>query len=195
MAKSALAKRRDETELQFRSRLARARQEARDRSEPIAPHEAQRHGDYQAGFVTHVETNTKAHTLVNRGGTALDRWRNSGKLSDSQENAIDLCISLWLVAGRNDRVTANYGERIPGTGNADLRNALEIDARKDLHRIMDYFPGPLRIYWGVFEDICRHGHRADVAGAQLSPSARSADTRAHQVVCFVADIIAMKEGL
>lgn len=195
MARNQNLKRRDETELQYRSRLAREAQEQRDKSRPLVNGFTAAQGDYRPEFVHHVELNTKAQVMVNRGGTALDRWYRDNKLSTTQQAAIHLCLGLWRKAGRNDRVTANYGERVVGIGDANHRNASEIDARKHLHEIMDYFPGPLQTYWSVFENVCRHGMTASLAGAILSRSGRTADARAHQVVCFVADIIADRERL
>lgn len=190
-----LAKQRHETDAQYRTRMALADLGKRDKSESIVNRFAVANGDYRKEFVTHVEDNTKVQTIVNRGGSALDRWYASNKLSQSQIAAIHLCLRLWRLAGRNDRVTANYGERLGGGASAEHRANSEIEAREDLHRIQDYFPGSLRTYWGVFENICRHDMRADLAGSVLSKSGRTADARAHQVVCFVADIVAMKEGL
>lgn len=140
--------------------------------------------------------NRVAQVHVNRGGTPIARWRAVGALSDSQNRAIDHCIKLWEKAGVKPSLTAQYGERIPsGGGCAELAAASQIDARDSLWRIIDRFPGPLRTYWGVFENICRHDMPAGVAGGALSQSTRTADARAFTVVCFVADIIAEKERL
>lgn len=195
MGKAGLSKRRDETEAEWLSRRARAKQNERDRSEPIAPVEAQAHGDYRTGFVTHVETATKAHTLVNRGGTPVCRWEAAGKLDINQLAVIAMMERLWRLAGLNQRVTANYGERLIGGGNAEHRAANEIEAREDLHRIRNYFPGKLGDYWQVFEDVVRHGGPANDAGASLGYGSRGGEYRAHTIVCFVADVIAAKERM
>jgi hypothetical protein len=179
----------------YQSRLARERQEARDREQPLVTAEAEQHGDYQTDFVTHVETNTKAHTKINRGGEPVDRWKRDNKLNDVQVRTIDHCIRLWRLASINPKVCATYGERVLSNGNWDSRAVNEIEARDDLHRIMGYFPGPLKAYFDVFEDVCRHGIAAGVAGAALNHGSRSAEVRAHQIVCFVADTISAKEGL
>lgn len=189
---TTLRKRRDETEWQFRSRLARARQEARDRSEPIVPKEAERHGDYEKGFVTHVETATKAYTVVNRGGTPLCRWIAQKRLSQRQEAAIGYVTTLWRLAGLKTPLTAKYGERLDGGGDTEARANGEVEARRTLHRIQGYVPKP---YFDVFEDVCRYGIPAGVAGAALGYASRDAKHTAFLTVCFVADLIAMKEGL
>lgn len=190
-----LAKRRDETDLQWRSRLARLKAEERDRSEPLVPHEAQRHGDYQDDTLYSVNDNgqiVRAAVKRNRGGTPICRWIEANKLTSEQLGVINWCQRLWRMAGISQRVTANYGERIGGMGCIELSAANEIEARQDLHRLQGYVPRP---YWDVFENVCRHGIPAGHAGSTLGFGERSANDRAHTIVCFVADIVAMKEGL
>lgn len=165
--------------------------EALERANPFA----RQHGDYQSDFVTHVDTATKAQADVNRGGTPVARWTASGALNEAQQAVIAWCIELWRIAGTERRITANYGERIPGEGCVELANARQIRARDDLHRVKGYFPAPLDAYWHVFENVCRWDMPAGVAGSHLSRSSRSADVRAHQVVCFVADIIGSRERI
>lgn len=121
------------------------------------------------------------------------RWIASGKLTEGQQLAIGHVRRLWEVAGLERPVTANYGLVVGGVGCMERRAAVEIDAREDLHRCQGHVPGA---YWGVFENVCRWGQPAGVAGELLSAgSSRSAEVRAHQVVCFVADILVMKERL
>ena len=133
--------------------------------------------------------------IVNRGGTPVMRWLQAGKLSETQALAIQLCYSLWGRAGITQRVTANYGDRLPGNApqSEDQANS-ELTARRDLHRVQGYFNG-LEAWWGVFENVCRFDEPAGVAGSKLGFGNRSAEDRAHTTVCFVADIIATKEGL
>jgi hypothetical protein len=50
-------------------------------------------------------------------------------------------------------------------------------------------------YWAVFEAVCRDGEPAGVAGSSLATNARSSIDAARTVVCFVADIIAMRYRL
>lgn len=150
-------------------------------------------GDYQRKFVTHAETQTKAMAHVSRHDPVM-RWIAAGKLSESQQSAIGYVRRLWEIAGLKQRLTANYGQT-RGAGSAERRAAVEIDARNDLHRCQGYFPGPMKAYFNVFENVCRHGMPAGVAGLEITSSKRTADARAHQIVCFVADIIATYERL
>jgi len=150
-------------------------------------------GSYERKFVTHVETNTKSMAFVS-AHDPVERWLRDGRLSDSQEVAILAVRRLWRLTEQVRSITANYGERIGG-GSAEHRAINEIEAREDLHRIVGYFPGPLKAYFDVFENCCRWGMPAGTAGAELGYGTRSAQDRAHQIVCFVADIIASKERL
>jgi hypothetical protein len=184
-----------ETRIEHVMRLARMKANARSKEDPIVPVEAEAHGDYRNDFVTHVETGTKAYTKLNRGGSPVDRWMALGKLTEPQWAVIQWCYHLWDKVGLKQRTTANYGERIAGTGSSEWANLTQIEAKEDLYRIMDYFPGAARTYWAIFEDVCRFDVPAGVAGGTLGYGSRSADTRAHQIVCFVADIIASRERI
>lgn len=157
------------------------------------PTEAQlANGDYARDTIIHADTYRRETVYINRGGTPIARWALEGRLTDNQQRAISHCLYLWRLAGTEKRVTANYGERIPGSGDSEHRAVNEIEARDDLHRIMDYIPAP---YWNVWENVVRWDEPAGVAGSKLGFGGRSACDRAHQVVCFVADLIAMKERL
>lgn len=120
------------------------------------------------------------------------RWIAAGRLTEGQQHAIGYVRRLWDIAGLERSVTANYGHVAAGGGCAERRAAIEIDAREDLHRVQDYVPGP---YWSVFEQVCRWGEPAGVAGSALGFGDRSAQERAHTVVCFVSDLVGMKERL
>lgn len=125
------------------------------------------------------------------------RWLSATppRLSDSQKRSIDHVRRLWELSGLQQRVTANYGQAIGGIGSTEHRAHLEIEAREDLHRIKGYFAGPLSTYFDVFENVCRWGEPAGVAGSTLGFGNRSAQDRAHTIVCFVADYVAAREGV
>lgn len=160
------------------------------------PTEAQlANGAYERDTIIHADTYRRETVYLNRGGDAVARWKNAGKLSDSQSRAIDYCTRLWNLVGLNQRVTANYGETIRITGDTEQRALTKIEAREDLDRVIDYFPGALRGYFSLFENVCRFGEPAGVAGGRLGFGDRTGDARAHQIVCFVADTIATFERL
>jgi hypothetical protein len=147
-------------------------------------------GDFGRKFTMHVETATEAMTHVSRHDP-VERWKASERLSGGQIAAIELMQRLWHLTGLHQRVTASYGERIPGGGNSEARAINEIEAREDLHRIQDYFPGALKAYYAIFENVCRHGIAAGIAGGDDRNGAHTAYT----TVCFVADYISARERL
>lgn len=151
-------------------------------------------GQYKRTFVMHTESATATAAYVSRHDP-VQRWKSAGKLSDSQIVAIDFVRRLWEIAGLEQTITSPYGEKIPGRGDSEGRTALEIDARRDLHRVVGYFPPPLDRYWNVFEQVCRHGEPAGVAGSRLGFGSRSAQDRAHMIVCHVADTLTAREKL
>ncbi len=157
------------------------------------PTEAQKaNGNYERTDFIHADTARRVTAFVNRGGTPLTRWLNEGKITDNQEVAIRYMEYLWKLAGTERSITAQYGERIPGTGSFELRALNEIEARKDLHRIQEYIPAQ---YFECFENCIRWDEPAGIAGSRLGFGSRSACDRAHQIVCFVADIIFERERL
>lgn len=200
MAKSALqadplAKRADETTTQWKMRVSLSRAITKEEKQKVNPF-ASLHGDYVERFLTHGEENTRAKVSVNRGGTPVCRWEAAGKLSPTQLLAIAHMTALWAVCAPGARLTANYGEQTAkGTGNAEVAAARIIEAREDLDRAIGYFPGPLRAYYEIFENVVRHGIAAGVAASGSEYGPRSAQDRACTVVQFVADIIAMNERL
>lgn len=151
--------------------------------EPLIPPEAEAHGD----FARHMK-----HT-VNRGGTAIDRWRSAKLLSDAQVAAILHMFRLWELTTSSRSVVANLDRGIAGT--AGDGNMAEIEARLNLHRIIDYFPHPIDAYYHIFENCCRFDEPAGVAGSRLAGGDRTGPRAALTVVQFVADTIYMRERL
>lgn len=177
---------------------ARARRKATPPSPAIpmdGPTQAQiANGQYERASMPAPDGGNRVAQLhINRGGTPVARWIATGKLSDTQSLAIQLCYRLWALVGCNQHTTAAYGERVAGLSHHDERRAVnEIEARDDLRRIQGYIPPP---FWQCFENVCRFDEPAGSAGSKLGWGSRSSHDRAHTVVCFVADTIAMKEGL
>ena len=153
--------------------------------------EQQAKGGYQDRFVNHVESFTRSKVFVS-SHDPVERWFRAGRLSDSQMTAIEHLRRLWRLTEDARPITANYGERIGGQGCGEARALNEIEAREDLHRIQGYVPMP---YFSIMENVCRHGMSAGVAGEALGFGSRSGEIRAHQIVCFVSDVVAMKERL
>lgn len=128
--------------------------------------------------------------VVNRGGTAIDRWKREGLLSETQQAAILHCQRLWHVIDRGPRLVANLDRTVFGShGDGHPR---EVEARSDLHRIKSGFPLQ---FWDVFENVCRNDEPAGVAGSRLANDSRSASSAARTVVSLIADTIYMRERL
>lgn len=144
---------------------------------------AAKHGDYDRN----------GRHVVNRGGTAVDRWKRDGQLSDTQMAAILHMRRLWDLTESSTRLVANFDRTVfgcPGNG-----NDAEIEARSDLHRIIDIFRHPLDEYYRVFENVCRFDEPAGKAGSRLSRNNRDSVTAARLIVCMVADTIYQRERL
>jgi hypothetical protein len=136
----------------------------------------------------------KAWAYRNTGHDPVERWLDSGRIDQRQKIAIDQVRRLWDIVGIRQRVTANYGERMPASVSTELASAIYLDAKDDLKRIEGYFPG-MGAYWNVFERVCRHGHSAGVAGCELGYGSRGSEIRAHTIVCFIADVICTRERI
>ena len=150
-------------------------------------------GDYRREDMIHADEGTRVTAWVNRGGTPVMRWWHSGKLDDSQLAVIEWCQRLWHIAGQRQRVTADYGERVPSSASVEMNAIKTIAANTDLDRLRSHIA--LDWHWDVFQNVCRHHMPAGVAGSELGFGARSAEIRAHTVVCSVADTIAKKERM
>lgn len=190
---NANAKRTNETHLQWRSRIALAASNDRNRAEPIVTPEAERQSRYVSA--TTEEGGERAVTKRNVASSPLTRWRSMGMLSASQEAGIAHALRLWEFMERPSSTTGGYGEKLdggPGWGANEARCVNEIEARQDLRRIEGYIPKP---YWRVFENCVRFDEPAGVIGSSLGHGNRGAAVRAHLTVCVVADTIAMNERL
>lgn len=95
------AKKRGETDLQWRTRIAQIDTEQRDREAPLVTPEAEQHGDYHDEFVMHVETQTLARTKRNRGMSSLVRMHAHGQLTDEQFVSCEIIIRVAEQIGRN----------------------------------------------------------------------------------------------
>ena len=186
-----------ETHLQWQSRITRMRQEERDRFEPIVPLEAEQHSEFvQEGMAKR-----------NIGGTPLTRWKANKMLEDTQLAGIAYAIRIWDTLSKEPRTTANYGENVGGNS-SDFESGrmlmARMEAQEDLERIIGkrdefgviikkgYIPPS---YWAVFENCIRYDEPTGFRGSKFGSPTQTAKTKAHTVVCFVADTICWKEGL
>ena len=137
---------------------------------------------------------SKAAPYVNTAHDPVARWIASGRLDQRQKAAIDTVRRLWGLTGLTQRLTGSYGERVAGSVSTELQAARVIDAKDDLKRIEGYFAG-VRPWFGIFENCCRFGMQAGVAGSELGMGEHGNEIRAQTIVAFIADIIATKERL
>lgn len=157
------------------------------------PTEAQlANGHYVRDFVMQADNATQAMAWTNRGGTPVMRWATSGKLNVRQLTAIERCQSLWRILDSSPSVTAQYGERIQSTGSEETRATKWLAAKDEMLRIQGYVS---KTAWNVYQNVCRWHMPAGVAGGELGYGSRSAEVRAHTLVCEVADRIVEEEKL
>ncbi len=124
--------------------------------------------------------------LVNRGGTAVERWianDRNGLFEEGQQRAIRYTQGLWTRAeGRLRAVDLTrdiVDEHIDGMS--------QQEALDELQRLKDRVPRP---FWDVYENVCRFDEEAGVAGAKIASNSRSAVDAAKTTVAFTASLIA-----
>lgn len=188
------ARKNGESFFAWQHRLAEARAANENAGKPIVTPEAQRHGDYQSELIVDPESGKRdsVRTMVNRGGTPICRWIAQKRLSETQKLACLYMTRQWEVSGLRTALTASYGERIPGAGNSEELSVKVMEAADAIARAKSYVP---RAYYDVFENVVRFGIAAGTAGEALGHASRNAKHSAYLTVCFVADVIAMRERL
>ena len=192
-----LAKRRNETWLQWRSRVAAANQNEREKAEPIVPVEAQRHGRYVADFVTDVDDGTKAHTLINQANrdelpAIVLRWAKKGHVGFEEPamGAMVRCIHLWHRRPLIGSLTAQYGEHTASSGggaDGSICKALDETDELEGYRAM-FHPA----HWKVYENVLRHGYTLSDAGEAIDGTPVQNVASVRQIVGLVANVIAQK---
>ena len=132
---------------------------------------------------------TTETTLLNRGGTAVDRWHRDGQLTDLQVKAIEHVQGVWERAATVGGLVFDP-LKIPGSSGGD--GLAQQEALDDLARYRRDVPGR---YWDVFEAVCRWDEPAGTAGSRLATNSRAALASARLCVAFVADLVAMWRGI
>lgn len=120
-AEREFTKRRGETDLEFRARLAQAMREGKRFGDIITP-ETARQGDYGETFVTHVESNTKAQTMRNRRYSALELMHEKGTITPEQFGTYQqICEVAEKIARGAGVKTGSLVARVDNSGgNRDL---------------------------------------------------------------------------
>lgn len=144
----------------------------------------------KGGFVIHdvrleegdkVTTHT---TLLNRGGSAIERWLHEPRsklFHEPERNAVRYCQNLWQRIDQKGPMEARGESRFLWMGQS------EHEALSELAQFKGKLP---RKYWDVFEDICRYDRGASDAGSVMATNSRSANDAAKLATAFVAGMIA-----
>jgi hypothetical protein len=183
-----LARQMGESVLRHTARLARERQNERDKKQPIVTAETYSHGKYVS----------EGATIINKNATPFTKWRALNSFTETQEAGIYYCLRLWEAMPPAARTTGSYGERIGGGGNtfeADEHVNRYLDAKDAIIRIESYFKGELKGYWQVFENAIRFDIPSGVAGNHLDYVGRSGNAKCLAAVQYVATTVAEYEGL
>ena len=131
------------------------------------------------------------NVLVNRGGTAIDRWignDRAGLFGEPQQRAIQYTQRLWIRAEARLRAVDPARDVV----DEDLDGMSQQEALDELTRLQDRLPLP---YWQVYENVCRFDEEAGTAGSRLASNSRSAVDAAKTTVAFTASLIAMWRGM
>ncbi|API59533.1 hypothetical protein BSL82_09590 [Tardibacter chloracetimidivorans] len=156
---------------------------------------ARAHGMYEPSTVVDLtgelggRRNSMVKVMLNRGGTAIERWMNESPnmlFAEPQKAAVRYCQTLWL---RADGLVALQ----PGTDRIDAPLGWsQQEALSELSTFKRRIPAK---YWDVFENVCRFDQEAGTAGSSLSTNKRSAVDAAKTCVAMVASLIAMWRGM
>ena len=136
------------------------------------------------------ERMTTHRTLVNRGGTAIERWLHepgSRLFGEGEKGAVRYCQARWQkIDKKGPRGQVRVDGRYLWTGQSEHEALAELATFKK--RL------PLK-YWSIFEDVCRFDISAPDAGSDLMGNARSSSDAAKVCVAFVAGMIAQWRNL
>jgi hypothetical protein len=153
------------------------------------------HGHYDTATVVDLDGSlggkrmSMVKVMLNRGGTAVDRWianDRAGLFPEPQQQAIRYCRNLWHRADGGLSAVDPTADRVDAPLGWSQHEALA-----ELARFKERTP---RVYWEVFENVCRFDEEAGVAGSRLSSNSRSAVDAAKTTVAFAASLIAMWRG-
>lgn len=133
-------------------------------------------------------------TLINRGGTAIERWMHASPavFSEPEIAAIKYCQALWAkidLKGGGPSEVRVYG-RYLWLGQSEHEALAELAKLKGKERTR--IPDK---HWSVFEDVCRFHCSAADAGISMAGNTRSAVDASRLCTAFVASTVAMRLGL
>ena len=173
------------------AQIERERLQAMAREAGIPDHRV-KSGDLVLGKVVDLDgslgdkRNSIVSVIINRGGSALERWigsDRSGMFGEGEQRAIRYCQNLWARAEGNLRAIDPGAERLD-----DIMGWSQQEAIVELKKLQAMVPRP---YWDVYENVCRFDEEAGTAGSRLATNSRSAIDAAKTAVAFTASLIAM----
>lgn len=173
-----------------RNSKARKRDQIIPIEELVAPTAEQiAKGNIVPRFIVHVDswTTAKAHRVSNQ----LDQWfdGNYPGFEAPARAAIEWCQARWEARGVIGRQCANYS---PTSGSGGGNVVRDIELRDELDEMRDLFPSA---YWFVYENVCRWGMPAGVAGSDQARNSPQAISAARAIVGLIANMIAQRKGL
>lgn len=105
--------------------------------------------------------------LVNRGGTAVERWLSrdpAGLFGEPQQRAIRYTHKLRARADNQLRAVDHSRDVVDNM----VEGMSQQEALDELHQLKGRLP---RHYWDVYENVCRFDEEAGVAGSRLATTA------------------------
>ncbi|WP_165799483.1 hypothetical protein [Sphingomonas oleivorans] len=180
----------DQAERERRRQQKTSQQAAAEPRPLVNPFMAQ-HGRYEESTVVDLDGSlggkrmSMVKVLLNRGGTAVERWISSdhnGMFGEPQQRAIRYTQNLWIRAEGGLRAIDLTADIVDAPLGWSQQEALV-----DLKDLMARVPRP---YWEVYENVCRFDEPAGTAGSKLANNDRSALAAAKTCVAFTASLIA-----
>lgn len=130
--------------------------------------------------------NAQYTVLINRGGTAVERWvanDKSGLFEEGQQRAIRYTQSLWQRADGQLKAVDTTRDVVDDY----IDGMSQQEALDELGKLKARVPRP---YWDCYENVCRFDEEAGKAGSRLASNSRSAVDAAKTTVAFTASLIA-----
>lgn len=126
------------------------------------------------------------NVLVNRGGTAVERWianDKAGLFEEGEQRAIRYTQGLWLRADGQLKAVDTTRDVVDDY----IDGMSQQEALDELGKLKGRVPRP---YWDCYERVCRFDEEAGTAGSRLASNSRSAIDAARTTVAFTASLIA-----
>ncbi len=136
--------------------------------------------------------------VINRGGTAIERWHRSGRIDERQMTAVAIYQGAWRVHIGEPRIVANWSAVIVRQAVAalELRASTKHDA-KNLLRLFDqdiFFRRGVDDF-NVWQNVVIFDEAAGIAGSRLGYKSKQAEavaqfvvgSVAHEIACLVVD--------